>query len=299
MVTTRQSVGLTPEDNRQITKEEARVVSTNPPLLRRERYLILGTLLVLAAIAWGVLIWQAPGMNNQGMGLTMGMSAALFISIWAVMMVAMMLPAAAPMILMFSAVYAGKRLKEQPFVPTWIFVSAYLLVWILCGVIAYPLALGADKLAAQSMWVMDNGARIGGVILVAAGLYQLSPLKRICLSKCRSPFQFILASWRDGYGGAFRMGFEHGVYCLGCCWLLFFDPLSSRNHEYCSHGTRDCAYLRREGFPNWATHSPASCPVIDWLWSAGHLSTQPLTYNASTYVKCATNVHCLTCNNDG
>src|SRR5437763_12176238 len=194
---------------------------TNPPMLRRERYLILGTLLVLAAIAWGVLIWQAPGMNNQGMGLTMGMSAVLFIAIWAVMMVAMMLPAAAPMILMFSAVYAGKRQKEQPFVPTWIFVSAYLLVWILCGVIAFPIALGADKLAAQSMWIMENGARIGGIILVVAGLYQLSPLKRICLSKCRSPFQFILASWRDGYGGAFRMGLEHGVYCLGCCWLLF------------------------------------------------------------------------------
>ena len=197
------------------------MVSTNPPLLRRERYLILGTLLLLAAIAWGVLIWHAPGINNQGMGLTMGMSAALFIAIWAAMMVAMMLPAAAPMILMFSAVYAGKRQKEQPFVPTWIFVSAYLLVWILCGVIAYPLALGADKLAAQSMWIMDNAARFGGVILIAAGLYQLSPLKRICLSKCRSPFQFILASWREGYSGAFRMGFEHGVYCLGCCWLLF------------------------------------------------------------------------------
>ncbi|HEX9132918.1 MAG TPA: DUF2182 domain-containing protein [Ktedonobacteraceae bacterium] len=197
------------------------MASTNPPLLRRERYLILGTLLILAAIAWGVLIWQAPGMNNQAMGLTMGMSVALFIMLWAVMMVAMMLPSAAPMILMFSAVYAGKRQKEQPFVPTWIFVSAYLLVWILCGVLAYLLALGADKLAAQSMWLMENAARIGGVILVAAGLYQLSPLKRICLSKCRTPFQFILASWREGYSGAFRMGFEHGVYCLGCCWLLF------------------------------------------------------------------------------
>jgi predicted metal-binding membrane protein len=197
------------------------VVSNNSPLLRRERYLILGTLLILAAIAWGVLIWQTHGMNNQGMGLTMGMSAALFIALWAVMMVAMMLPSAAPMILMFSAVYAGKRQKEQPFVPTWIFVSAYLLVWILCGALAYPLALGADKLASQSMWIMENAARFGGIILVAAGLYQLSPLKRICLSKCRTPLQFILTSWRDGYGGTFRMGFEHGIYCLGCCWLLF------------------------------------------------------------------------------
>jgi predicted metal-binding membrane protein len=197
------------------------VAGINSPLLQRERYLILGVLLTLAAIAWGVLIWQASMMNNQAMGLTMGMSAGLFIMLWIVMMVAMMLPSAAPMILMFSTVYAGKRRQEQPFVPTWIFVSAYLLVWSLCGVLAYPLALGAEKLATQSMWLMENAARFGGVILVVAGLYQLSPLKRICLSKCRTPLQFILGSWREGYSGAFRMGFEHGAYCLGCCWLLF------------------------------------------------------------------------------
>ena len=122
------------------------MAGTNSPLLQRERYLILGVLLTLAAIAWGVLIWQASMMNNQAMGLTMGMSAALFIMLWIVMMVAMMLPSAAPMILMFSTVYAGKRRQEQPFVPTWIFVSAYLLVWSLCGVLAYPLALGAEKI---------------------------------------------------------------------------------------------------------------------------------------------------------
>ncbi len=68
---------------------------------------------------------------------------------------------------------------------------------------------------------MENAARLAGVVLVVAGLYQLSPLKDICLSKCRTPLQFILSSWRDGYGGAFRMGLEHGAYCLGCCWLLF------------------------------------------------------------------------------
>jgi predicted metal-binding membrane protein len=195
--------------------------STTPQLLQRERYLILGVLLVLAALAWGLLIWQAPMMNNQAMGLTMGMSALLFIAIWAVMMVAMMFPAAAPMILMFSAVYAGKRRQEQPYVPTWIFVSAYLLVWVLSGVLAYFLAIGVEKLAGQSMWLMENATRIGGAILVIAGLYQLSPLKNVCLSKCRTPFQFLLTSWQDGYAGAFRMGIEHGTFCLGCCWLLF------------------------------------------------------------------------------
>ncbi len=176
--------------------------STTPQLLQRERYLILGVLLVLAALAWGLLIWQAPMMNNQAMG----MSAALFIAIWAVMMVAMMFPAAAPMILMFGAVYAGKRRQEQPYVPTWIFVSAYLLVWVLSGVVAYFLAPGVEKLAGQSMWLMENASRIAGVILVIAGLYQLSPLKNVCLSKCRTPLQFLLTSWHDGYAGAFRMG---------------------------------------------------------------------------------------------
>ncbi len=197
------------------------MAGTNPYPLPRERYLILGSLLVLAAISWALLIWQSANMNNQTMGLTMEMSAALFIVLWVVMMIAMMFPTAAPMILMFTAVYAGKRRQEQPFVPTWVFISAYLLIWTLFGVLAYPLALGSEKLAEQSMWLMQNASRLGGVILVIAGLYQLSPLKRVCLSKCRTPLQFILGSWHGGYGGAFRMGLEHGAYCLGCCWLLF------------------------------------------------------------------------------
>ena len=71
------------------------------------------------------------------------------------------------------------------------------------------------------MWLMENATRISGAILVIAGLYQLSPLKNVCLSKCRTPLQFLLTSWHDGYAGAFRMGIEHGTFCLGCCWLLF------------------------------------------------------------------------------
>jgi predicted metal-binding membrane protein len=160
-------------------------------------------------------------MSNQAMGLTMGTSAILFIAIWIVMMVAMMFPTATPMILMFAKIYASKRQQEQAFVPTWVFVSAYLFVWSLCGVVAYPLAVGIEQLATPPMWLMENAARLVGVVLLVAGLYQLSPLKHICLSRCRTPLQFILGSWHDGYGGAFRMGLEHGAYCLGCCWLLF------------------------------------------------------------------------------
>ncbi|HEX9132046.1 MAG TPA: DUF2182 domain-containing protein [Ktedonobacteraceae bacterium] len=199
------------------------MTTANASPLPRERKLILSLLLILAAASWALLIWQSATMNSQamGMGLTMGMSAILFIAIWVVMMIAMMFPTAAPIILMFTAVYAGKRQKSQAFVPTWVFVSAYLLIWTLFGVVAYPLALGAETLAGQSMWLMNNAPRIGGAFLVVAGLYQLSPLKHLCLSKCRTPLQFILSSWCDGCGGAFRMGFVHGAYCLGCCWLLF------------------------------------------------------------------------------
>ncbi len=189
--------------------------------LVRERNLILVSLLTLAAGGWGLVAWQSLSADEEMMGLTMGMGAPLFLAMWVAMMVAMMFPTAAPMILMFARVHAGKRERGQPFVPTWVFVSSYVAVWTAFGALAYTVAVGAERLADQSMWVMDNAARIGGGVLVLAGLYQLSPLKRSCLSKCRTPLDFILGSWRDGYGGSFRMGLEHGAYCLGCCWLLF------------------------------------------------------------------------------
>jgi predicted metal-binding membrane protein len=189
--------------------------------LPRERNLILGALLALAALSWIILGWQARAADDAMMSLTMGFSAPVFVAIWIVMMVAMMFPTAAPMILMFATISAGKRNKGQAFVPTWVFVSAYLVVWTLFGALAYGLAVAAGRLADESMWVMDHAAHIGGAVLVLAGLYQLSPLKRSCLAKCRTPLQFILTAWRDGTGGAFRMGLVHGSYCLGCCWLLF------------------------------------------------------------------------------
>ena len=190
--------------------------------LPRARRLILGVLLVLAAAAWGVLIWQARTTDaDRAMTPTMRMSAPLFLAIWVAMMVAIMFPTAAPMVLTFARVQAGKRREEGSVVPTWVFVAAYLLVWSALGILAYGGAAVAEQLADRSMWLMDHAPRIGGAVLVAAGLYQLTPLKRICLAKCRSPLGFIMTAWRDGRGGAFRMGVEHGLYCAGCCWLLF------------------------------------------------------------------------------
>jgi len=135
------------------------------------------------------------------------------------------------MILTFAKVQGSRQELGQAFVPTWLFVGSYITVWSATGVVAYGLAVLADNLADNSMWLMDSAARIGGAVLIVAGTYQLSPLKISCLSKCRTPMGFIMTSWRDGYRGAVRMGLEHAVYCLGCCWLLFviLFPLGMMN----------------------------------------------------------------------
>jgi predicted metal-binding membrane protein len=199
--------------------------------MNRERNLILAALLALSFAAWGLLVWRARSAEMAGTGLTMGMGAAVFLALWVVMMVAMMFPTAAPIILVFARVQAGRRHKGEVFVPTWVFVTGYLLVWTFFGVLAYVFAVGAGRLADSSVWLIDNAPRIGGVAIVLAGLYQLSPLKRACLAKCRTPLAWIMSSWRDGRRGALRMGLEHGAYCLGCCWLLFvlLFPLGMMN----------------------------------------------------------------------
>jgi predicted metal-binding membrane protein len=190
----------------------------------RGRNLLLGILLLLAAAAWIVLIRQATMASDAAMGqnaLTMGLNAPLFLLIWIVMMVAMMFPTAAPMILTFHQIQAGKRRHGERFVSTSVFVGAYLLVWALAGILAYGGAVLAEALAAKAGLSPTAAARIGGAVLVFAGLYQLTPLKDRCLAKCRTPMGFIITNWRDGTRGALGMGFLHGVYCLGCCWVLF------------------------------------------------------------------------------
>ncbi len=197
------------------------------------RTIILTLLLALAATCWALLAWQSAGggvamaMNSP----TMGLRAPLFLAIWVVMMVAMMFPTAAPMILAFHKVQAGKRQRGEAFVATWVFVGGYMLVWTLSGVAGYAGAVVAEAIAARTALSGATAARIGGAVLIAAGVFQLTPLKDLCLSKCRTPIGFIMTSWRDGVAGAFRMGLLHGAYCLGCCWLLFviLFPLGMMN----------------------------------------------------------------------
>ena len=190
-------------------------------LLSVQRNVILGLLLALAAGAWVLLVWQSADMDMTMASSAMGMQAPLFLAIWVVMMVAMMFPTAAPMILTFHEVKAGRHKGGDAFVSTCVFVLAYILVWTLAGTAAYLGAVAAEALAKRAELSSVATARIGGVILVAAGIYQLTPLKDLCLSKCRTPNNFIMMSWRDGAAGALRMGLLHGAYCLGCCWLLF------------------------------------------------------------------------------
>ena len=194
-----------------------------PSPLRLEHNVILVLLLAFAAAAWAVLVWQqGDGATDMTMASPpMGLRAPLFLASWVLMMVAMMFPTAMPMILTFHNVQAVKYRLDDAFVSTWVFVGAYLLVWAFAGIVAYAGVLAVETAVARAALTPAVEAQVGGVILMIAGIYQLTPLKELCLSKCRTPIRFIMMSWRDGTAGAFRMGLLHGVYCLGCCWLLF------------------------------------------------------------------------------
>jgi predicted metal-binding membrane protein len=188
-----------------------------------ERRAVVAALLALAAIGWALVVWQAAGTDamEDRLDLTMGMAAPLFMAMWIAMMVAMMLPASAPMILAYARTQGARRAQGRPYVPTAFFVVPYVAVWTVFGLLGFAVARIVAETAGDSMWAMDNLPRIAGGLLVTAGIYQLTPLKRVCLRRCRSPLSFLLSYWRDGRAGAMSMGLRHGVYCLGCCWLLF------------------------------------------------------------------------------
>jgi predicted metal-binding membrane protein len=223
------------EPTRPTTHTGGGAQAPGPPLIRQQRVL-LAILLGLATVAWAVIIWQASHAGGMAMAdpeggmamgerpaldLTAGMGAWLFLVMWVVMMAAMMFPTAAPMVLMFARVHAGKRRRGQSFVPTWVFTGAYLALWTAFGAVAYLLATAASAQLRASAWLAGNAARIGAVTILLAGVYQLTPLKRVCLRHCRSPLAFVMQHWREGRAGSFLMGLRHGLYCLGCCWLLF------------------------------------------------------------------------------
>ena len=195
---------------------------TQPNLFYLQRRAIVGLLWALAAAAWAVLVWQrADATMDMTASVTIGPRAPLFLVMWIVMMVAMMLPTAAPMILTFHKVQAANRQPRDAFVSTWVFVAAYLVVWAFAGLAAYVGMQAAEAAIVRAALPPTAVAQVGGAIIVVAGIYQLTPLKDVCLSKCRDPLDFIVTSYRDGATSAPEMGFLHGAFCLGCCWLLF------------------------------------------------------------------------------
>lgn len=145
---------------------------------------------------------------------------ALVFAMWAIMMVAMMTPAATPMILLFATIHRKRRERAAPYVPTAVFLLGYLLVWTLFSAGATLAQWGLHAAALLTPAMAVGSALAGGAILVAAGLYQWLPLKDACLNRCRTPLDFLLAEWREGLHGAVAMGMRHGVFCLGCCGLL-------------------------------------------------------------------------------
>ena len=200
-------------------------------ILENDRRWILGSFLFLAGLAWGVLVYQSWDMGHGAAGLAgcpmpasnsaWGVSEfwAIFI-MWLVMMVAMMVPSAIPMILTFASVNRKRQESQSTIVPTWIFLSGYLIVWA-------GFSLGVTLLQGQLyQWallspMMEATNRFfSGSLLLLAGAFQWSPLKNTCLTFCQSPFIFLMTSWREGKTGALFMGLRHGIFCTGWCWAL-------------------------------------------------------------------------------
>jgi predicted metal-binding membrane protein len=199
--------------------------------LKRDRAIVLAGLMALIVVAWLYLAHLARDMAEMKMHAAMGMAMPqmqpwsgvellLLFVMWGVMMVAMMTASASPMILMFSAMNRRRAEHQGPVMRTGLFVLGYLSAWTAYSAGAATAQWVLHGLALLSPMMVSTSPYLGGGLLVAAGVFQWTPLKRACLTACRSPMGFIMTEWRDGPAGALVMGFRHGVYCVGCCWVL-------------------------------------------------------------------------------
>lgn len=186
-------------------------------LLRQDRAVILAGITLLALTAWGYLahlVREMGPMDRCG-----PVELALLVVMWAVMMVAMMLPSVAPLILMFARANRQKG-ADRVVGPAGILLAGYLLAWMGYSVPAAMLQWRLHAEALLSPAMASSSPVLGGFLLLAAGAFQLTPLKGACLVRCRSPLAFLMSDWRPGRWGALVMGLKHGAYCVGCCWLL-------------------------------------------------------------------------------
>ncbi|HET8894543.1 MAG TPA: DUF2182 domain-containing protein [Gaiellaceae bacterium] len=174
-------------------------------MIVRTRSSLVALLFGLAALAWWSTIDSASGMmGTRDLG-----ALGWFVGVWVVMMAAMMFPSVAPTV----TLYARMARRRVPIAPL-VFAAGYLVIWTVPGLLAYSVWRGGHN------WLGDAGQWLVAGTLVGAAAYELTPLKGVCLAKCRSPFGFLIGSWRDGLRGAFEMGARHGAWCIGCCWAL-------------------------------------------------------------------------------
>jgi predicted metal-binding membrane protein len=210
-------------------------------VLARDRRVIAAALAVLVMLAWSYLVFLSrqmganagvaaltpmpampdmPGMSQVPAPSTGPGAFALAALMWWTMMIGMMLPSAAPMILLFGNVQRRQLATEHPRLRVALFTAGYLAMWAAFSALAAAAQLalaGGELVTTMDLRVT---AWLGAVLVALAGLYQLTPLKNACLRRCRSPAEFLASHWRRGSAGAVRMGLEHGLYCVGCCWLL-------------------------------------------------------------------------------
>jgi predicted metal-binding membrane protein len=203
--------------------------TTLEAVLKRDRTIVLAGLVGMTVLAWAYMGHMAWHMGHRDMSLDMVMPHMQAWSVldlvmlgvmWAVMMVAMMVPSAAPMLLLFTTIHRRRCAQQQPYVPTAVFLAGYLLVWGGFSVLATLAQWGLHSAALLSPMMMRTSPMLGGLVLLAAGGFQWTPLKSTCLTHCRSPLGFLMTDWREGHRGTLIMGLRHGMYCVGCCWVL-------------------------------------------------------------------------------
>jgi predicted metal-binding membrane protein len=186
---------------------------------RGDRIALASCIVVITALAWAYLVYLR---REAGMVMDMpwGARDLLFTFVmWSVMMVGMMGPTAAPVLFLFAGTRSGNA--ERGVSPGAIFFGlGYIAVWVGFSVFAALAQWGLHEAAQLSPMMAASSSRLAGASLIGAGLFQLTPLKRACLSHCQSPLGFLMSHWREGSSGAFQMGLHHGIYCFGCCWAV-------------------------------------------------------------------------------
>ena len=191
-----------------------------------ERALIGAALVVLAALSW-MYILQGTATGSPTMP-TSGISAGgwnlnllnIAVVMWTVMMVAMMLPGAAPMVMTYTKICQRRTASHKAMTTTWAFLAGYLVLWATIGSAAALIQWALHHNALLSSAMGSVGPRSGAALLILAGGFQFSHLKQACLGRCQSPVGFLMTEWREGLSGAFIMGIRHGAFCAGCCWAL-------------------------------------------------------------------------------